>query len=404
VASFVLILSLVGIVSSLVYYAGATIAALRFARRTQAAPPPLPKIAPRVAVLKPLHGLSAHLFNNIVSFLELDYPRKEFVFGVSDYSDRAAEVPLSLKPRYQTQDIKLVVGEISNAANHKVGKLVKMVERAPKAEIFALSDADVAVDRDHLQRVVSELSADEKIGIVTCAYRAKALGGFASRLEAAYVNTDFAPMTLLSETFEPMRHAFGAAIAIKRTALEAIGGFAAIKDLLADDFYLGRMVADHGYEVKFSSSIVTLTCEETRFAEFWHHQLRWARTYRTIRPESLATILINGPFWALVMAIASGLSLSSLGILAGVVAARMAMAAVSVGVALRMPETLSDLWIVPVKDLLMAGIWFASMTNNEIDWSGRRYRLLGGGRMEEIRKSPQPTSEVRATEVGFKPD
>jgi len=387
VASLVLILALLGVVSSLIYYAVATVAALRFARRAAVAPPPLPKIAPRVAILKPLHGLSASLFDNVVSFLELDYPRKEFVFGVSDYSDPAAEVPVALKPRYQTQEIKLVIGEEPNASNHKVAKLVRMVERAPKAEIFVLSDADVAVERDHLRRVVSELSADDKVGVVTCAYRARALGGFASRLEAAFVNTDFAPMAIVSEAIEPMRHAFGATIAVKRAALDSIGGFAALKDLLADDFYLGRMVADRGYQVKLSSSIVTLTCEESRFVQFWRHQLRWARTYRTVRPESLATILINGPFWGLVMAIASGFSLASLGILVGVVAARIAMAAVVVGVVLRLPEALSDLWMVPVKDLIMAGIWFASLTGNEVDWSGRRYRLLGGGRMEEIRNS-----------------
>ena len=64
------------------------------------------------------------------------------------------------------------------------------------------------------------------------------------------------------------------------------------------------MVAERGYQVRLSSSIVTLTCEETRFGEFWRHQLRWARTYRTVRPESLATILINGTFWALLLAIA----------------------------------------------------------------------------------------------------
>ena len=115
--------------------------------------------------------------------------------------------------------------------------------------------------------------------------------------------------------------------------------------------------------------------------------MRWARTYRTVRPESLATILINGPFWALAMAIASGFSLASLGILVGVVAARVAMAAVVVGVMLHLPEALSDLWLVPLKDLIMAGIWFASLAGNEVDWSGRRYRLLGGGRMEEIHGS-----------------
>ena len=383
--SFVLIVALFGVVSSLAYYVFAIVAAIRFASRMVVQPPPLPKIAPRVAILKPLYGLSSSLFANVVSFLELDYPRKEFVFGVADYNDGAAEVPVALKPRYQVEQIALVVGEEPNASNRKIAKLVRMAERAPKAEIFVLSDADVAVERDHLRRVVTELTADEKIGIVTCAYRASAIGGFASRLEAAFVNTDFAPMAIVSEAIEPMRHAFGATIAVKRAALDSIGGFAALKDLLADDFYLGRMVAERGYRVKLSSSIVTLTCEETRFAQFWHHQLRWARTYRSVRPESIATILINGTFWALLLMIASGFSRDALGILAGVLAARTAMAAVVAGRVLRMPQALSDLWIVPIKDLVMAGIWFASLVGNEVDWGSRRYRLLSGGRMEEIR-------------------
>jgi len=41
-------------------------------------------------------------------------------------------------------------------------------------------------------------------------------------------------------------------------------------------------------------SLVTLAAEEKTFNDFWHHQLRWARTYRTVRPLSLATILMHG--------------------------------------------------------------------------------------------------------------
>src|SRR2546430_16841376 len=107
-----------------------------------------------------------------------------------------------------------------------------------------------------------------------------------------------------------MRHALGATIALRREALEKIGGFRVLKDLLADDFYLGRKVADAGYEVRLSSSVVTIHCEEKTFSQFWNHQLRWARTYRTVRQVSLATIFIDGPFWALLLAIISGFSLT----------------------------------------------------------------------------------------------
>ena len=133
-----------------------------------------------------------------------------------------------------------MVGEEPDCSNRKVAKLVKMADRAEKAEVFVLSDADVSVERDYLKRIVGELISDEKIGIVTCAYRARPGGSFASRLEALYVNTDFLPQILLAEMIEPMHYALGATIAIKRRVLEATGGFRAVKDLLADDFYLGN--------------------------------------------------------------------------------------------------------------------------------------------------------------------
>jgi ceramide glucosyltransferase len=375
----------IGVAASLIYYVAATAAAIRFAARATLPAPPLPKIAPRIAILKPLHGLSESLGANILSFLETAYPRAEFVFGVSDYEDPAAEVPVALKPRYQFANITLSVGEEPGCANRKVAKLIRMVERAPKAEIFVLSDADISVERDHLAHVVGELVADEKTGVVTCVYRARPLGALAARFEALFINTDFAPMAILSAAIEPLRHAFGATIAVRRGALEAIGGFRAIKDLLADDFFLGRMVAQHGFELKLSSSIVTITCEESRFAEFWNHQLRWARTYRTVRPVSLATIVIHGPFWAVMLLAASGFRPYALALLAIVIAVRVAMSAVILSRVLRLPELLRDLWLIPVKDLVMTAIWFASLTKNEVLWGGKRFRILAGGLMREVK-------------------
>ncbi len=384
--TILVILPAAAVAVSLIYYAAATWAAIRFAQRASAPTPPLPKIPPRVAVLKPLHGTSNSLAGNVVSFLEVAYPRLDYFFGVSDYEDAAAEVPVALRQRYQFASVTLVVGEEPECSNRKIAKVIKMAERAPKADIFVLSDADVSVDRDYLRRIVGELLADEKIGIVTCAYRARPIGTLASRFEALYVNTDFAPQVLLSEMIEPMHHALGATIAIKRTALEAVGGFGAVKNLLADDFYLGQLVADKGYEIKLSSALVTLACEEHRFSDFWHHQLRWARTYRTVRPISIATILIHGPFWAILLLAAARGRAPAIAAFVLVIAARLAMSAMLVGCVLKMPELLTDLWLVPIKDLVLTGVWFASLLSNKVLWAGRKFHLMRGGAMREVKR------------------
>jgi len=374
-----------GVCVSVLYYAAATVAAIRFARRMAAPLPPLPKIPPRVAVLKPLHGTSNSLAANLVSFLEIAYPRAEFYFGVDNYDDAAAEIPVAIRQRYQFANITLVVGEEPDCSNHKIAKLIKMADRAEKAEMFVLSDADVSVERDYLKRIVGELISDEKIGIVTCAYRARPGGSFASRLEALYVNTDLLPQVVLADTIEPAHYALGATIAIKRRVLEAAGGFRAVKDKLADDFYLGNFTNRQGYAIKLSDSLVTLTCEERNFAEFWHHQLRWARTYRTVRPVSLATILMHGPFWALMALAVSRGSAAAFAALVLVIGARLAMSAAIVGRVVKMPEMLADLWLVPIKDLIMTGVWFTSLLSNKVIWAGRQFKVIRGGAMREVK-------------------
>lgn len=380
-----LFISTLGIIVSTIYYMAAIVAGLIFAHRTNTEPKPLPKIPPRVAILKPLRGVSEHLRENIVSFLEIAYARVEYIFGVDSYEDRAIDIPVSLRAPYQFANMTVTVGDEPGCANRKVAKLIKMFSRAnEKTDVFVLSDADISVEPDHLKRVVSELSEDEKIGIVTCIYRGKAHESFASRMEALFINTDFAPQVILAEALEPMHYALGATIAVKRKALDAIGGFHALKDLLADDFHLGSKVSEAGYKIELSSSIVTVSCEDHDFANFWNHQLRWARTYRHVRPLSLATIFIHGPFWALLFIMASRFSLHSLDALGLVLGLRMLMATVMIGKVLRRPQSLRDVFLIPFKDLVMTGIYFASLTGKTVKWGGRRFQLMAGGVMREL--------------------
>ncbi len=377
-------LAALGVASSLVYYAASSVAAMRFAARAARPAPPLPKPPPRIAVLKPLSGLSPRLLGDLASYLESGYPRADFFFAVPGYEDRAAEAPVALRAQYPYASITLIVGDEPGVTNRKIAKVIRMAERAERAEAFVLSDADISVERGHLDRLIGELFAAERVGLVTCAYRARPAGSFASRLAALFVNTDFAPMVMLAAAVEPLRYAFGATIAVRRTALEAAGGIRPLGDKLADDFELGRAVAASGWEPRLSSSLVTSASEERTFIEFWRHKLRWARTYRIVRPVSLLTILVNGPLWAVVMLAVTRASTPAIAAFAAVIAVRLATAALIVGRVLKLPELMRDVWLVPLKDLVMAAIWAVSLVGNEVAWGGRRFTISRDGVMHEI--------------------
>jgi ceramide glucosyltransferase len=379
------VLSASGVLVSVSYYGAATIASLLFARRSAKTPPPIPSSTPRVAILKPLHGERKTLFENLRSYLKLDYPRAEYLFGVHTRNDPAALVVERLLAAEPDHAASLVVGEEPDCANHKIAKVIKMAAQAQDAEIFTLSDADIAVEPDHLRHLVGELMSDAGTGVVTCAYRAVPAGGLGARFEALSVNTDFAPQVLLASSIEPMRYALGATIAMRREALESIGGFDAVKNLLGDDFYLGRFAADRGWRVRLSSSLVTITTEEETLGDFWNHQLRWARTYRTVRPLSLAMLSTHGPFWSLLYLLASGFSPAGFVLVALVAGARIGMAWLMLKRALGLESIAGDAWLTPIKDLMMTGIWFASLVSNKVIWAGRRFEILPGGTMREVK-------------------
>jgi ceramide glucosyltransferase len=369
--------------ASIVYYLMATAASVLFRRRA-ARPHTLPAVPPSVALLKPLHGSDEHLAANLESFLDLDYPNKEFIFGVTSDSDPAIRVLDQLERRYPTARMSRTTGD-EPSVNRKVGKLLRMLRQRPKSEILVMSDADVRVDRDYLRRIVSEMTASENMGMVTCTYRGIApQGSLGARLEALFINTDFAPTAILSYYVEPMRHAFAATVAVRQSTLEQAGGLDAVKNSFGDDFALARKVVAAGFKVDLSSSIVSMMTERMSLGDFWDHQMRWARVDRKIRPPSLARLGINGPFWALLLLVTSRFGAPSVGFAVAVLAARVGMTAWMLRAVLHLPLRLADLALTPIKDLVMQAVWLASLVGDTVEWRGRKLRLLGSGEMEEV--------------------
>jgi ceramide glucosyltransferase len=368
--------------ASVLFYLAASAASVLFLRRA-ARPHSVPAPPPSVALLKPLHGYDDELLANLKSFLDLDYPNKEFIFGVTTEDDPAVRVLDEIERCCPTARIRRTTGD-APSVNRKVGKLLRMLSQPLASEILVMSDADVRVERDYLRRIVAEISASDKVGMVTCTYRGIApQGSLGARLEALFFNTDFTPTAILSYYIEPMRHAFAATVAVRQRTLELAGGLEAVKNSFGDDFALARRVVAAGFEVELSSSIVSIVIEKTAFRDFWDRQMRWARVDRKIRPSSLSRMLINGPFWALLFMLASSFNLLSMGVAGIVVATRLGMTAWMLKRVLRLPVRFADLVLTPLKDLLMQVVWITSLVGDTVEWRGRKLRLLPTGEMEE---------------------
>jgi ceramide glucosyltransferase len=220
---------------------------------------------------------------------------------------------------------------------------------------------------------------DRRIGIVTCLYKGKSTGGIWSRLGALHINFGFLPGAVLANVMRVGHGCFGATIALRRETLDRIGGFAALRDELADDHRIGDLVRAQGLRVALSPYLVEARVTEPSFADLWRHELRWARTVRGVAPVAFAASLLAHPVAiAALGAAATGFGLTSCTFLAISWLLRWGSAR-TIAAALGLPA--GWLWLLPARDALSFAVFVASFFGRRVIWRDQHFRVAPSGRM-----------------------
>lgn len=379
------VIATLGVVSSSAYYLLCLWSAAKF--RAEQARAILPGGAakfisselPPVSILKPLKGTDPEMYESFRSHCLQDYSNYEIIFGVSDENDPAIESVQKLQREFPDRKIQLVVCSQILGANVKVSNLEQMLPHAQHQHCI-VNDSDIRVERDYLRRVMAPL-ADARVGLVTCLYRGMASATLGSRLEALGISTDFCAGVLAAQALEgnKVRFGLGSTLAFRQAELQKIGGFISFVDYLADDYELGRRLAELGLQVKLSDVVVETFLPEYRLRDFIAHQLRWARGVRDARKGGyLGLILTFGIFWGSLALVAGGGSLWSWVALALLLALRFAVAIVVGWRILRDSQVLKYLWLIPLRDLIAVGVWIVSFAGRRVTWRGKVFNLQDG--------------------------
>jgi ceramide glucosyltransferase len=355
------------------YLFSSTVAALCFARRRIVAP----AAQPPVSVLKPLHGAEPGLYENLRSFVDQDYPQAQVVLGVRHSADPALPIARALMRNRPDRDIELVVNPRASGSNLKVANLENMLPAA-RHDIIVLADSDMRVDRHYLAAVAAQLQ-NPRAGLVTCLYKGAPLGGLWSQFGAMHINYGFLPSALLGEMLGTGGGCFGATIALRREVLERIGGFARIRDELADDHRLGDAVRELGLATVLSPYVVENRLAEPSLASLWRHELRWARTVRAMAPFGFAgSVVTHTIVLAALAAVTSGFSAAACWLVLVSCLLRWASAGI-IARALALP--IGGLWLLPLRDVLSFAVFLGSFCGRSVLWRDQLFRVEPGGRM-----------------------
>ena len=333
---------------------------------------------PPVSILKPLKGTDPEMYASFRSHCLQEYPEYEIIFGVSDAGDLVVASIEQLQQEFPNHAIRLVVCPEKLGPNVKVSNLEHMLGSA-RYEHLIVNDSDIRVEPDYLRRIISPFT-NEQVGMVTCLYRGVPASTLGSHLESLGISTDFCAGALAARQIEGgLRFGLGSTLAFRRADLERVGGFKSIVDYLADDYELGRRIADLGLKVVLSDVVVETFLPAYDLPGFLSHQLRWARGVRDSRAAGYFGLVSTfGLMWAGLNVVAAHATSWSWAVLGLMTLLRLAVAWIVGGHALRDQHVLKNLWLLPARDLIAVFVWVASFAGHTVIWRGDRFALKNG--------------------------
>jgi len=335
-----------------------------------------PGYRPGLTILKPLCGADPELYECLRSFCRQDYPDLQIIVGVADSSDPALPIVRRIMAEFRERDVALVIDAAQHGANRKVSNLINMMTVA-KYGILIVCDSDVRISDNCLGALVRPL-ADPMVGAVTAPIRGVAERGFASMLGSVFINDWYFPQTLIAETLGPVRSCLGPLTVVRRDSLDAIGGFAALADQIADDFMLGQLIARRGERIVISRTTIDVMVHEDVLS-LVRHELRWSRTIRATEPTGHLWSVVTQVLPIVVLLLLACPSRAGLALVLLAAALRIFLSrlvCVRLGVAERPPP-----WLLFLREGVCLAIWLSSHASRRIEWRGANFVVAPGGAM-----------------------
>ncbi len=352
----------------------------------------LPDYTPPVTIFKPLKGLDEDLEANLRSFFLLDYPCYQLLFGVADPEDPAVPVVRRLMEEFPGRDARLVTGNPLFGLNPKVENLAAM-EPYRKHDVLLVSDSNVRVRPTYLRETACYL-AEPGVGLVSNLFAGVEEQQTAAVLENLQLNGFIAGGVAAASVFG-VTCVVGKSMLMRADALAAAGGFASVRNLLAEDQALGVRIRKAGYRIRLSHHVIENVNHRRGFVWFLNRHSRWYKIrLQMALPAFLFEPLTNLTVVGLVLALAekTGVAWGALFLLVGLGMARDAFQTYWLRGSL---PKLRHLLLSPIKDLLLLPIWFDALFDKRIHWRGNTFQIGRLTRLRHARASRSVRRRVR---------
>jgi ceramide glucosyltransferase len=280
--------------------------------------------------------------------------------------------------------VRVVLQRDSVGLNPKVNQLVNLA-RAARYDLVVVSDSNTRVGDGYLDEIAARFE-DARVGLVTHPVAGVGEERLGALLDNLHLSASIGAGMIGAKRVVGQDVVVGKSMALRRRDLDALGGFAALGDVLAEDYILGRMVARQlGKRVVVARAAVYNVSQRRRVRDFFARYRRWSVIHRqAIGARVYACEILLNP--TAIAALAAALQPSRVGAFAMVVACKLAYEAAAVSLLRGGRPPWRLFYATPLKDALLAAAWATGLVQREIDWRGNKLRVLAGTRLARPRE------------------
>jgi chlorobactene glucosyltransferase len=306
------------------------------------------------------------------------------------YDDGSTDGTAEVLARLQAELPRLQVLRGDGLPAGWVGKphALHRLSAAAGGDVLLNIDADVTLHPDGVLRMLSLLGSAEQVpggldaAVVTAVPRQRA-GSLVERLMIPLLHLSYVawlPMPLIHRTRDPrVLAANGQLLMIRRSALDAVGGWSRVRTALVDDMALCRAVKQDGGRVVFADGDQMADCRMyPDGASLWRGFAK--NFYEGIGGHPLALVIVLGLHLLLFVAPYVALPVTALlgawGLAAAAAVGVGANLALRVIMALRYGHSPLSVLLHPLAVLAMMGVLldsFRCSRRGDIRWRGRSY-------------------------------
>jgi ceramide glucosyltransferase len=357
-------------------------------------------LGPPISILRPIKGLDEGLDDNFASLAEQRYARFEILIGAADAADPALEHARAFARRYPQVPIRVLVCSRQTGLNPKVC-ILEALSAVAAHDHMVISDSNVRVAPDYLAQL-AEQALRPGVGLVTNVVVGSGANTLGSQLESTMLSTFVARGTLFASVFLKRACVVGKSMLFRRSDLERLGGWAPVRDVLAEDYMLGNAFQAAGYQVAIAPCVVSCFVPGWTLRRFAARHLRWAQMRRRISLAAYLTepLLYPAPF--LLAAGTGALLLQVPWALALVFAGLITRLCLDLRLLRRLyAEPIPwqrCLWSLP-KDVVAFAVWVIGAFRQTIDWRGNLFIIGPGSRLRPYGQRAWPLTKARGEPV-----